>query len=171
MAGLIDELMDTLDKQNDGYQELLAVAKEKTGIIVKGDIEALQKITEKEQLLTDKIAPLEKKRVEYTKDIATVINRPLETLTITRMMELMEGQPAVRERLSRLHDKLHDTVHELARTNELNQSLLKQQLELVNFDINLINSMKQAPLTANYDKTASNTEEHYMSRGAFDTRQ
>lgn len=171
MAGLIDELMDTLDKQNDGYQELLVLAKQKTGIIVKGDIEALQKITEQEQLLVDKVAPLEKKRIEYTKDIANVINRPLETLTITRMMELMEGQPAVKARLSELHDRLHDTVHELSRTNDLNQSLLKEALELVNFDITLINSMKQAPLTANYDRSASSTEQHYMGRGAFDARQ
>lgn len=171
MAGLIDELMDTLDKENDEYQRLLELAKEKTGIIVKGDIEALQKITEKEQLLVDRITPLEKKRIEYTKDIATVINRPVETLTITRMMELMESQPAVKDRLSKIHDKLHDTMQELVRTNDLNQSLLKESLELVNFDITLLNSMKQAPLTANYDKSAYSTEQHYMSRGAFDTRQ
>lgn len=171
MAGLIDELMDTLDKENDEYQELLVLAQEKTGIIVKGDIEALQKITEKEQLFADRVANLEKKRMEYTKDIATVINRPLETLTITRMMELMEGQPEVKARLSGIHDRLHVTMHELLRVNERNQSLLKESLELVNFDITLINSMKQAPLTANYDKNATNTEQHYMSRGAFDTRQ
>ncbi|MBP3544582.1 MAG: flagellar protein FlgN [Lachnospiraceae bacterium] len=171
MAGLIDELMDTLDKENEEYQQLLKLAKEKTEIIVRGDIEALQKITEQEQLMMDRIAPLEKKRIEYTKDIATVINRPVETLTITRMMELMESQPAVKNRLSMLHDKLHDTMREMVRTNDLNQSLLQQQLELVNFDITLLNSMKQAPLTANYDKSAYNTEQHLISRGAFDTRQ
>lgn len=171
MAGLIDELMDTLDKENDEYQKLLELAKSKTEIIVKGDIEALQKITEQEQLIGDRVNPLEKKRIEYTKDIATVINRPVETLTLTRMMELMESQPVVKNRLSELHDKLQATVRELMRTNDLNQALLRESLELVNFDITLLNSMKQAPLTANYDKSAYNTEQHLISRGAFDTRQ
>lgn len=171
MAGLIDELMNTLDKENDEYQELLKVAQEKTGTIVRADIEALQKLTEKEQLIVDRITPLEKKRVEYTKDIATVINRPVETLTITRMMELMDNQPAVKQRLSELHDKLQNTMNQMVKVNDMNQGLLKEALDLVNFDITLVNSMKQAPLTANYDKSASNVEQRMVSRGAFDKKQ
>lgn len=171
MAGLIDELMNTLEKENEEYQELLKVAQEKTGTIIRADIEALQKLTEQEQLIADRIAPLEKKRVEYTKDIATVINRPVETLTISRLIELMESQPAVRKRLSEIHDGLHDTMTRMAKVNDMNQGLLKEALELVNFDITLMNSMKQAPLTANYDKSAYNVEQHMMSRGAFDTKQ
>ena len=38
--------------------------------------------------------------MECTNDIATVINRKPETLTITRLMELMEGQPKVKKRLA-----------------------------------------------------------------------
>ena len=48
---------------------------------------------------------------------------------------------------------------------------MKEALELVNFDITLMNSMKQAPITANYDRSAANTEEHMITRGAFDARQ
>ncbi len=171
MAGLIDELMDTLEKENEEYQSLLKLAKEKTGTIIRNDIDALQKLVEQEQLVVDRIAPLDKKRVEYTKDIATVINRPVETLTITRLIELMDSQPAVKERLCIIHDKLHDTMTRMARINDMNQGLLKEALDLVNFDITLLNSMRQAPITANYDKTAANTEEHIIRRGAFDTRQ
>lgn len=171
MAGLIDELMDNLDKENEEYQKLIKLAQQKTGIIVQGDLEALQKLTEQEQLVVERITPLEKKRVEYTQDIATVINRPVETLTITRLIELMESQPAVKKRLSEIHDRLHSTMTQITKINDMNQGLLKEALELVNFDITLMNSMKQAPLTANYDKSAYNTEEHSISRGAFDTRQ
>lgn len=171
MAGLIDELMNTLEKENEEYQELLQLSKEKTGIIIRNDVSALQKLIEKEQLIVDRIVPLEKKRVENTNDIATVINRPAESLTITRLMELMESQPAVKKRLSEIHDKLHNTMTQMVRINDMNQGLLKEALELVNFDITLMNSMKQAPVTANYDRTAANTGEHLISRSAFDTRQ
>lgn len=171
MAGLIDELMNVLDKENDEYQELLKLAREKTGIIVRNDIEALQKLTEQEQLIVERITPLEKKRVEYTKDIATVINKPVDTLTLTRLIELMESQPAVRKRLSEIHDKLHNTMSQMTKVNEMNQGLLKEALDLVNFDIALMNSMKQAPLTGNYDRSATNTEERMITRGGFDTKQ
>ena len=86
MAGLIDELMNTLEKENEEYQVLLKLSQEKTGIIIRNDVNALQKLVEQEQLVVDRITPLEKKRVEYTKDIATVINRPEESLTLTRLM-------------------------------------------------------------------------------------
>ena len=164
MAGLIDELMNTLEKENEEYQVLLKLSQEKTGIIIRNDVNALQKLVEQEQLV-------EKKRVEYTKDIATVINRPEESLTLTRLMELMDSQPAVKKRLGEIHDKLHNTMAQMVKINDMNQGLLKEALELVNFDITLMNSMKQAPITANYDSRAANTEEHIISRAAFDTRQ
>lgn len=171
MAGLIDELMNNLEKENEEYQKLLALAQEKTGIIIRADIEALRKLTEQEQLIVDRITPLEKKRIEYTKDIATVINKPVETLTLTRLIELMESQPAVQKRLAEIHDKLHNTMSQMVKVNDMNQGLLKEALEMVNFDITLLNSMKQAPITANYDRSAANTEEHIITRGAFDARQ
>lgn len=171
MAGLIDELMDSLEKENQEYQKLIKLSMEKTGIIIKGDIEALSKIVDEEQLVVERIAPLEKKRAECTNDIAIVINRPAESLTLTKLIELMESQPKVQAQLSELHDKLHNTMSQMARINDMNKGLLKEALELVNFDINLLNSLRQSPLTANYDKSAYNTGEHMITSGSFDTKQ
>ena len=67
MASLIEELVDTLDKEYDSYVKLLPVVKEKTGIIVADDLEALQKITEKEQTIIEEIMGLEKKREQTVK--------------------------------------------------------------------------------------------------------
>ncbi len=164
MAGLIEELMNILERENEEYQKLLEISKVKTGVIIKNDIQELSKIIEEEQAVVGRITPLDKKRVECTNDIATVINRKPETLTITRLMELMEGQPKVKKRLAELHDKM-------TKVNEMNKGLLQEALDLVNFDINLLNNLKQAPLTANYNKSAYNTETRMESRGAFDTKQ
>ena len=166
MAGLIEELMNILERENEEYQKLLEISKVKTGVIIKNDIQELSKIIEEEQAVVGRITPLDKKRVECTNDIATVINRKPETLTITRLMELMEGK-----RLAELHDKLHDTMTQMTKVNEMNKGLLQEALDLVNFDINLLNNLKQAPLTANYNKSAYNTETRMESRGAFDTKQ
>ncbi|MBR5943104.1 MAG: flagellar export chaperone FlgN, partial [Clostridia bacterium] len=64
MAGLIDELVNTMSQENDIYKELIPIADEKTRIIIKNDLDALQKITEKEQLTIERINALEKKREE-----------------------------------------------------------------------------------------------------------
>jgi len=172
MASLIDELIHTLEKENAAYQELQELSVQKTEIIIKGDIQALYDIVEKEQILmTDQVQPLEKKRQECTKDIATVINRKPEDLTLSRLAELMSGQPETQRRLSEIHDRLHDTMAQMTKVNEMNKVLLKEALELVQFDINLFNGMRQAPLTANYDRHAYNVGERLRVPGAFDRSQ
>ncbi len=172
MASLIEELIQTLEKENVAYQELKELSAEKTGIIVKGDIQALNDIVEKEQILmTNKIQPLEKKRQECTSDIAMVINRKPKELTLKKLAELMAAQPETQRRLYEIHDKLHTTMKQMTKVNDMNKVLLKESLELVEFDINLFNSARQAPLTANYDKNAYNVGEHMRVSGAFDRSQ
>ena len=54
--------------------------------------------------------------------------------------------------------------------NQQNQILLQQALEMVEFDLTLFKSLRQAPETANYDKNAYNTGE-LLGSGGFDAKQ
>ena len=54
--------------------------------------------------------------------------------------------------------------------NEQNEILLNQALEMVEFDLTLLKSMRQAPETANYNKNACNTGDLLGSSG-FDAKQ
>ena len=67
MAGLIDELVNTMSQENDIYKELIPIADEKTRVIIKNDLDALQKITEQEQLTIEKINALEKRLQKWYK--------------------------------------------------------------------------------------------------------
>lgn len=60
MASLIDNLITTLNTENDEYAALLDLSMEKTGIIVKGDVDALNNIVECEQEVIERIIVLEK---------------------------------------------------------------------------------------------------------------
>jgi hypothetical protein len=44
VASLMETLMDVLEKENTEYEKLVVLSKEKTPVIVKGDIEKLQEI-------------------------------------------------------------------------------------------------------------------------------
>jgi hypothetical protein len=54
--------------------------------------------------------------------------------------------------------------------NQQNEVLLKQAMELTEFDLTLFRSMRQAPETANYDKNAYNTGS-LLGGGGFDAKQ
>ena len=78
MASLIENLITVLNEENSEYETLLAVSMEKTDIIVRGDVNALNELVAKEQSIVERINKLEKKRIEATGDIAIVLNRKPE---------------------------------------------------------------------------------------------
>ena len=48
-------------------------------------------------------------------------------------------------------------MHQIHRINEQNVELIKHSLEMVNFDLQMIKAMREAPQTANYGRSAMNT--------------
>lgn len=170
MASLIDNLIETLNKENEEYETLFELSTEKTGIIVKGDLEALTQIVQREQEVVDRINILEKKRTEITKDIGIVLNRDSKNLTLPRLIELLARQEKECSALKQIHDKLSGTMSRMVRVNESNKTLLKESMEIIDFEMNLIKSMKQAPATANYSGT-SYADNSYASRVSFDAKQ
>ena len=83
--------------------------------------------------------------------------------------ELSENKQ-LQEKLAGIRTELKQTMDELKRINHTNQALLRQSMELLEFDLNLFRSMRQAPETANYNKSAVNTGDLLGSRG-FDAKQ
>ena len=103
-------------------------------------------------------------------DIAVVLNKNPEELKISHLEETLANQPREQERLAAVRIDLRETMSELKRINKANQTLIHQSMELLEFDLNLFRSMRQAPETANYNKSAVNTGDLLGSRG-FDTKQ
>ncbi len=171
MAGLIDELVNTMSQENDIYKELIPIADEKTRIIIKNDLDALQKITEKEQLTIEKINALEKKREEVIVNIGTVLNRKPEELNMKELIRIMGKQPKEQERLGRIHDELAETLRRLVTINDRNRELINQSLEMIEFNMNLIQSTRMAPGVNNYTRAAGESSIRQVGTGMFDARQ
>ncbi|MBQ1735080.1 MAG: flagellar protein FlgN [Lachnospiraceae bacterium] len=157
MASLIDELIDTLNREDEEYNRLIALSREKTPIIVKGDLEGLAAVTDKEQSVVSVIQKLEKDRMSSMKDIAEVTNRSEEELKLTDLIELMKGRPEEQKKLREVHDRLQQTMKTMTSVNEQNRTLLQNSLDMVQFEMQLLQSMRQAPETADYGKDAYST--------------
>mgnify|MGYP002519803639 CR=1 FL=1 len=77
MASLMQELIATLRKEQEAYQELLPVVEQKTQAIIANDLQKVQAITEFEQSAIGKISGLEQKRTEIMQNISVVLNKKL----------------------------------------------------------------------------------------------
>ena len=172
MASLMENLIDVLTKECSEYEELLELSQKKTPIIVKGDLEQLQKITDEEQVVVSRISNLEKKRIEVTADIANVLNRDVTILKLSNLIEMFSTRPEEQRILSEIHDRLQQAVKNLKKINEQNEQLIKNALEMVDFEMNLLQATRTAPATANYNKGAYNAGDTMgVINSGFDAKQ
>lgn len=157
MASLIENIIDVLEQENEKYEALIVLSREKTPIIIQGDLPGLSAITEKEQAIVAQIQALEKQRIQITKDIANVTNQKEEDIKVENLIAMMQTRPVEHGKLTAVHDKLRQTLGTMSKVNEQNRELLKNSLEMIDFEMNLLQSMRQAPETADYNRGAYNT--------------
>lgn len=172
MASLMEDLISILEQEDSLYEDLLKLSMSKTPVLISGDLEALSRITEDEQEIVNKVNALDKKREEGMKDIANVLGKDVKTLKLTDLIEILRSRPAEQNRLAAIYDKLSDTIGQMKRTNEQNRELIESSLEMVQFDMNVLQAYKAAPETANYSKNALNSGAYMGNmKGGFDAKQ
>ena len=169
MASLIEELIMVLGDEEKVYAEIIPVAEEKTRVIVNNDLQSLNSITEEEQALIGRISKLEKKRQEVIRNIGIVMNKKESELNFITIIDLLKGQEKEQEELRKLHDRLKRTIYALKLINERNQMLIKQSIEMIDFDINLMQSLRTSPGVGQYN-TSSEVEIQGMNKGMFDAK-
>lgn len=170
MASLMEELLDVLGEEEKQYEELIELADVKKDAVIKADIEELGRITVREQDAASVLLNLTNKRTRVLGDMATVLGKDPSEMTIAKMIGYLEKQPEEQSRLREKQERLLEVGTKMRTLNQQNEALLKQALEMVEFDLTLLRSMKQAPETANYNKNAYNTGQLLGSSG-FDAKQ
>ena len=101
---------------------------------------------------------LDRKRVKVREEMSNILKVPAESLTLLSMANMFEKRPEDKQKLLDLRERLRLTLIEVAQVNKENETLLKQSMEMLEYDMNLIRSTRVAPTTANYNKDAYSTE-------------
>lgn len=172
MASLMENLIDVLEKESLEYENLLGLSNSKTPVIVEGNFETLAKITDEEQLVVSRINHLDQKREEVMRDIANVINKDVKDLKLPAIITMLEPRKSEQQKVAVVYDKLQTTVHEVAAINERNRVLITEALEMVTFEMNILQATKAAPETANYNRAAFNNGTSIgQNVGGFDAKQ
>ncbi len=172
MASLVEELIGVLIEEEKIYRSLTEYSEKKRQVIIDADILELEKITDIEQQTGDNLLTMSNKQISLLGDIANVLGKSddEDKMTVTKLIGYLGSQPDIQAELTAARDNLLNAASELEKINNLNTQLLAQAMELVEFDITLFKSMRQAPETANYNKNAYSTGDILGSTG-FDAKQ
>lgn len=170
MASMMDDLTQVLENETVEYNKLIELSESLREALIASDVPSVEQLTAEQENVSNEIQSLEHRRARIMNDIAVVLNKKPEELKVSMLEETLAGQPALQERLAAVRIELKQSMDELKRINHTNQTLLRQSMELLEFDLNLFRSMRQAPETANYNKSAVNTGDLLGSRG-FDAKQ
>ena len=137
MASLVEELVTVLEEEEKIYQTLISYGEKKTDILIRADVPELEKLTCLEQLASDDLVTHSNQQVQLLKDIANVLGRTEEKMTVTRLITLLESQPDVQKKLTEARDRLLAAADRMNHLNDQNVALIKQAIELNEFDLTL----------------------------------
>ena len=172
MASLMETLIEVLEKENLEYKNLLELSMKKTPAIVSDDVKALAQITDEEQIIVSRINHLDNQRNEAVNDIANVLNKDVTKLKIADLIKMLAARPQEQAELASVFDELRRNVQAVKRVNEQNRALIESALEMVQFNMQVLQSMNKAPETANYNRGACNTGDMIGTvNKAFDAKQ
>jgi flagellar biosynthesis/type III secretory pathway chaperone len=119
----IKELSDLLNEQLNIYSKLLELESEKTGILLKGDVEALDNIVTRQQPYIMNSANFEKQREELHNDMG------LSGLTLR---QIIDNYPEAKS-LENVFSELNSVVTKLRKTCDKNKTILNSKLNVVKY--------------------------------------
>ncbi len=152
MASLLENLIDVLDRECALYERLLVLSSKKTPVIVDRDLVTLAKITEDEQIVVSLINAVDKEREICMTDITNVLGDKAKGLKLTDLVNLLDKRPNEQRKLAIWRDKLKEVSASVQRVNDQNQILLQSSLEMIQYEMNIIQAARRAPETANYTR-------------------
>ncbi len=168
MSGMIYHLLEEVNSELSCYNELLSLSQQKTDVIVHNRTSELQQITNREQQIVSKIIKINKTKDELFKDMAIVLNKNEKDLTLTGLADELGSQPKEAESLRTIAKNMRDVIEKLRIVNEQNKTLLESSLEYIEFSMNSLRTINEAPQTASYSKRGNEVR---GNDSFFDTRQ
>lgn len=127
-----DELKGLLLVELDNLEKLLKLSFTKTQAILNDDLEQISDITLIEEKLVREVMELEDKRIKLLDNWGVKIDTPIS--------DVVEQIPDGKKELIELREKFKGVMEKLGDRNQVNARLIEQNLEWVEFNLNLLTS-------------------------------
>ncbi len=133
-----DELVSILEKELEVLKKLKDITFEKTDILIEDKVERLEEMTKEEEELISKMASAEEARLKLMDSWGLSID--------TSMTQVIDNIPEGEEELAGLKEQLQTLLYEIQSRNVLNNDLILENLQWLDFNMNLISNV-QSPTT------------------------
>ena len=150
VSEFVDQLVMALEKEEEIYQDILELSLNKKQAIIDGDVKNLEKIVTKEKALAMSLIKLDNIRVRIVNEILKE-NGVDSVENITELSEYIN--PMAKEKILKLKSKLNHVIKKVRSENELNKDLVEQQLDYIQFNIDLMTNVDLG--SNNYSKEAN----------------
>lgn len=117
------------------------ISYEKTDTIMKSEIKDIEDITRQEEKHISEMSSLEKKRIELFNSWGVSKD--------TSISNVIEKIPEGKEDLTLLKDEMLELVSDIDIRNKLNNDLIRENLDWIDFNMNLITSVHSHPSYGN----------------------
>ncbi len=139
---LIENLIKTLQYEYKTYLDILEIVERKTDCLIKNDTAALINITEEEKTSAERTTQLNQLREKLLLEFCQETNLDYKTLTIDDIKK--QVKEPYKKPLDDIHTKLKSVVEKLSYRNGMNQKLIENAINTINFNIQLIASPQPA---------------------------
>lgn len=143
-----EELEMILEKEVTVLKDLKELSFMKTDMIINNQIQELEQTTKKEEALINEIGILEEEREKLFDTWGLAIDTPIS--------DVIEKIPEDNKGLILIKDNMTEIFEELYLRNTLNNDLIKENLDWIDFNMNLVTSI-QTPQNYGKDNKKSST--------------
>ena len=130
-----EELKELLEKELIALKKLETIAFEKTDIIVNNQVEKLEELIKEEEDLINEIGLLEVARMQLLDTWGVAVDTPLSNV-IEKVLEY-------KEELVHISNSMSEILEKLNIRNNLNNDLIRENLDWIDFNMNLIAGIEQ----------------------------
>ena len=165
-GALLVNLLKALEYEEMLIGGIVALGKEKTGHLVHNRTSELAALTTREQSMAEQLAQLEKVRTQLNDKLAAQLGLVQKSPNMTAICASLGEKEA--KPLEEMQAKLRTAMSELVRLNQMNAELLKQSLDFVNFNIQLL--AKPAASIPKYGRGGRDISDNVPYRSVMDLR-
>lgn len=165
MGEFFQNLAELLEKEYTVIFDLYQLSTKKSELILNADLEAISALTAAEQQLILELGIIESKRQEITESYVEKIGLKPNDLSIDFLLEKSDGE--IKSRIEAQKKRILELVSTQKEVNSLNERLLKNNLEYIDFSIKLIAG--QDELASSYSK-GGQLGEKKQNRNLFDKK-
>ncbi|KEO84065.1 flagellar protein FlgN [Tumebacillus flagellatus] len=145
------------------HEALLKLSQLKRDSLIKGDIETLNLLVQREMKHIPTIDRLEKERAGLVRLYALRVGASADDMTAEKLHELSKNDPEA-STLQELTARLRKVLFDLKDLNEQNKLLLDQSMQLVDLTIELLT---QSPSVPTYGDSGESNSPYQTGRTSF----